>query len=79
MKETRSLRIDETGDRYTVSHGGEGNSVPSIRLRGKWLRQAGFVAGQDVTIDISPGRLVIMASEDEGEQQEGNEGNEKVK
>ena len=64
MKQGRSLKVCETGDGYNIHHGGERNSVPMIRLRGKWLRQAGFSAGQDVTIIVEQGRLVLLTTED---------------
>ena len=64
MKQGRSLKVCETGDRYDIQHGGKRNSVPMIRLRGKWLRQAGFSAGQDVTIIVERGRLVLLTTED---------------
>ena len=64
MKQDRSLKVCETGDGYDIHHGGKRNSVPMIRLRGKWLRQAGFSAGQDVTIIVEHGRLVLQTTED---------------
>jgi len=33
--------------------------VPSLSLAGKWLREAGFEIGQNVTISIKAGQLVI--------------------
>ncbi|WDE05032.1 type I addiction module toxin, SymE family [Thalassomonas viridans] len=35
------------------------NLEPCIVLRGKWLRQAGFLAGQKVSIVISQEKMVI--------------------
>ena len=64
MKRDRSLRVCETGDGYAIQHEGERNSVPMIRLRGKWLRQAGFIAGRDVTVIVERGRLVLLTTEE---------------
>ena len=63
MKRDRSLRVCETGDGYAIQHEGERNSVPMIRLRGKWLRQAGFIAGRDVIVIVEHGRLVLQTTE----------------
>ena len=60
MKRSRKLRIGETGARYSVYHYGNRNSVPQIRLQGKWLREAGFSAGQDVTVIVEHGRLTVL-------------------
>ena len=49
--------------RVRVTHSGfsEGD-VPMIRMRGKWLRVAGFTQGTIVTIAVSRGKLVLSAS-----------------
>lgn len=60
MKRGRSLKVCETGDGYGIQHGGKRNSVPMIRLRGKWLRLAGFSAGQDVTVIVEHQRLTVV-------------------
>ena len=36
-----------------------GVDVPYLRIRGRWLQDAGFVIGRYVTIEISEGRLTI--------------------
>jgi toxic protein SymE len=36
-----------------------GVDVPCLRIRGRWLQDAGFVIGRHVTIEISEGRLTI--------------------
>jgi hypothetical protein len=33
--------------------------VPFIRLRGRWLEQAGFEIGDKVKVEVEAGRLVI--------------------
>ena len=64
MKRSRTLRIGEMGARYSVYHYGTRHSVPQIRLQGKWLREAGFVAGEHVTVVVEHGRLVLQTTED---------------
>ena len=36
-----------------------GLSVPYLRLRGRWLQDAGFVIGRHVTIEVNDARLMI--------------------
>jgi hypothetical protein len=36
-----------------------GVDVPCMRLRGRWLQDAGFVIGRRVKIEVSEGRLMI--------------------
>lgn len=36
------------------------STVPYLRLRGHWLRQAGFTVGQKVSIQITDGRITIV-------------------
>ena len=36
-----------------------GAEVPYLRLRGRWLRDAGFEIGRSVKVDVSEGRLTI--------------------
>ncbi len=38
-------------------------SPPQILLQGKWLEQAGFNAGDKITVDCQKGRLVITKDE----------------
>jgi len=65
MKRGRSLKVCETGDGYDIQHAGKRNSVPMIRLQGKWLRQAGFNAGQDVRVIVEHGRLTVLQAQRE--------------
>jgi toxic protein SymE len=37
-------------------------AVPYLRLRGHWLRQAGFAVGQKVSINIADGCITIIPS-----------------
>jgi hypothetical protein len=39
--------------------GGYLNLVPFIRIRGRWLADAGFQIGDDVQISVQPGQLII--------------------
>jgi toxic protein SymE len=36
-----------------------GVEVPYLRLRGRWLKDAGFEIGRSVRVDVSEGRLTI--------------------
>jgi len=36
-----------------------GVEVPYLRLRGRWLRNAGFAIGRKVKVEVSDGRLMI--------------------
>jgi hypothetical protein len=36
-----------------------GERVPYMRLCGRWLKDAGFVIGRHVKIEVSEGRLMI--------------------
>jgi toxic protein SymE len=36
-----------------------GVEVPYLRLRGRWLRDAGFEIGRSVKVEVSEGRLTI--------------------
>lgn len=37
----------------------QGMSVPMIRLRGRWLKHAGFREGDAVRVEVAEGRLVL--------------------
>jgi hypothetical protein len=71
MNYRRSLKILEQGDGYAIRHSGQGYSVPLIRLRGKWLKEAGFTAGQKVSVLVEHGRLTILTSDDETHERGG--------
>lgn len=45
---------------YPVDYGHNTNFVPFIRLRGKWLRKAGFYIGQQIKVYIFKERLIIV-------------------
>lgn len=37
--------------------------MPFLRLRGRWLDQAGFAIGANVRVEVSSGRLVLEVLE----------------
>lgn len=39
--------------------------APFIRLQGRWLEKLGFEIGKRVTVEESPGRLVLKVVKDE--------------
>jgi hypothetical protein len=43
----------------------ERDTVPMIRLRGKWLKGAGFQEGKRVLIKVASGRLTLTLAEGE--------------
>ena len=34
-------------------------SMPTLRLQGRWLDEAGFATGMEVGVQVIPGRLVL--------------------
>lgn len=42
--------------------------MPFLRLRGRWLDQAGFAIGTNVRVTVSAGRLVVEVIESQREQ-----------
>jgi toxic protein SymE len=42
--------------------------MPFLRLRGRWLDQAGFAIGTNVRVEVSAGRLVVAVVESERAQ-----------
>jgi toxic protein SymE len=41
--------------------------MPSLRLQGRWLDQAGFAIGADVHVQVEPGRLVLEVIDPQAE------------
>lgn len=37
--------------------------LPYVRLRGRWLDEAGFAIGRDIRVEVSAGRLVLEVIE----------------
>ncbi len=53
-KNTRSLKIERTGDFWKIT--------PRIRLNGKWLERAGFKPGHRVDVILDqPGVMTLRA------------------
>ena len=71
MNYQRFLKILEQGDGYAIRHSGPHYSVPLIRLRGKWLKEAGFTAGQKVSVLVEYGRLTILVSDNVAKERGG--------
>jgi hypothetical protein len=38
--------------------------MPFLRLRGRWLEEAGFVIGKPVRVSLSSGRMVLEVMEE---------------
>ena len=58
MMKNRELTVQETEDRFFVQQFGT-SSKPGIRLRGKWLHDAGFRAGDKVEVEVEEEKLII--------------------
>ena len=50
----RKLKVEHRGDFARRK------TYPLLRLRGKWLRQAGFMPDSYVTLTVEQGRIVIV-------------------
>lgn len=55
MKEKKNRRLKV----YGQSNGHNYQSVPTIILKGKWLKEAGFDIGDRVTVRIEDGEVCI--------------------
>ncbi len=52
------MKIEERGDYFRK------RTVPTVRLKGKWLRAAGFPAGRYLTLTVvSPGVIELRVCE----------------
>jgi toxic protein SymE len=50
--------------RYTVGYSpnrGIKKPAPQLLIKGYWLEELGFLTGQQVTVNIEQGRLIIQA------------------
>jgi hypothetical protein len=63
MSSKRFVTVQERGDRFNVRHNGPQHSEPMIRLRGKWLRQLGFIPGHRIAVNVEYGRLILSVAE----------------
>jgi len=59
MKTLRHIKVQETGDHYRIRRETDRHSIPEIRLKGKWLKEIGFYAGEMVEINIGDDLIVI--------------------
>lgn len=59
----KNIRVNRAHYMYKLKgdHSGAGRPVPSIRLKGHWLRQAGFEINTPVKIRVMQGCLVLTA------------------
>jgi hypothetical protein len=48
--------VQSTGDQYPRPWL---DPMPSLRLRGRWLKQAGFDIGSRVQVSVEAGKLVV--------------------
>lgn len=37
--------------------------VPFLRVQGKWMEEAGFHVGQQVHVEVQPGRLILTVED----------------
>lgn len=58
MKNRRRLKV------YGQSNGYKYKEVPTIILKGKWLKSAGFDIGSNLIIECADGKLVISIDKD---------------
>jgi hypothetical protein len=42
--------------------------IPFLRLRGRWLDEAGFTIGKPVRVSVSRGRIALEVIDDENQQ-----------
>lgn len=56
----RARTFTITDYHYPVNFGHDTNFAPFIRLRGKWLKEAGFHIGQKIKVYILKNRLIIV-------------------
>lgn len=52
-KKNRRLKV------YSQSNGYNNKEVPTIVLKGKWLKEAGFFVDDGIEVDVSEGNLII--------------------
>lgn len=59
-KDKRLLTIGYTADcRYGTTRWKPEYRIPSLKLAGKWFKDAGFQSGDIIEIDVKPGCLTI--------------------
>lgn len=57
----RRLTVSSSHPESRAHHPRQSSSMPMpfLRLRGRWLDQAGFAIGAPVRVEVSAGRLVV--------------------
>jgi type I toxin-antitoxin system toxin SymE len=57
----RRLTVSSSHPESRAHHPRQSSSTPMpfLRLRGRWLDQAGFPIGANVRVEVSAGRLVV--------------------
>jgi toxic protein SymE len=59
----RSVKVQQSLRYHDLSHLNKPPKLyPWIKLSGRWIEQAGFLAGQQVRITVEQGRLIITAA-----------------
>lgn len=58
IRSERQLKIIEYVEAPRASFG-RGRRVPMIRMRGEWLEENGFAAGERVAVTVEHGRIVL--------------------
>ena len=56
----RTLKVGESEDWYKVHVHKNRSSKPLLRLKGKWLDDAGFPAGSRVVVKVEEQRLTVI-------------------
>jgi toxic protein SymE len=57
MQNFRNIKIQDKFERRKWAN----KLVPSLKLQGEWLREAGFTSGENCSIKVERGRLTIIA------------------
>jgi len=59
----RSVKVQQSLRYQTLLHLNKPPKLyPWIKLSGRWIEQAGFLAGQQVRITVEQGKLIITAA-----------------
>ena len=62
-------RMDDRKLTVCYGRGNYKQSPPQILLQGKWLEQAGFSAGDKITVKCQQGQLIITKNEPSAEHE----------
>lgn len=64
-KKAHAKRKSKVQEYYRELRWGGGVLDPQLRLRGRWLKEAGFAPGTETEIEVRDGELVIKKKEGE--------------